>query len=137
MKSLPYLLPLALLASCASSSTSSTEQKFKQADVNNDGVVSREEATNLMISNAFEIFDTNGDGIVDEAEFVAGGGNASNFKKAVKPGSKGLTLAEVQANPKAVERFAVTFDEADVNKSGTITYQEYLDYIERLEAVVR
>lgn len=137
MKSLSILFPVVLLASCASTSAPTPEQRFKQADVNRDGVVSREEATNLMIGDAFGMFDANGDGIVDEAEYVASGGTAGNFRKHVKPGSQGLTLEEVQSNPTAIEIFAVSFDEADVNKSGSITYQEYLDYIERLEAAVR
>lgn len=137
MKALSYLLPFALLASCASTSTPDPKHRFNQADGNGDGMVDREEATDIIIADAFTIYDANGDGLVDEAEFVSSGGDAAKFRKAVKPGSQGLTLVEAQSNPEIVEHFAVSFDEADVNKSGTITYQEYQDYLERFEAAVR
>jgi Ca2+-binding EF-hand superfamily protein len=137
MKALQYLLPCALVASCASTSTPDPKHRFNQADGNGDGVVDRQEATDIIIADAFTIYDANGDGLVDEAEFVDSGGDAAKFRKAVKPGSGGLTLQEAQGNPEIVEHFAVSFDEADVNKNGAITYQEYLDYLKRLEAAVR
>lgn len=136
MKTLLHLLPFALLASCATT-TPTQEQRFNQADANGDGVVDRQEATNFIIADAFGIYDANNDGVVDEAEFAAGGGDVTKYRKVVEPGSKGLTLEQVQNNPAAVERFAVSFDEADVDKTGTISYQEYLDYVQRLEAAVR
>jgi len=125
------------MASCASTSDPTPEQRFKKADQNGDSVVSREEATDLIIGDAFKMFDVNGDGMIDEAEYTASGGTAENFRKYNKSGSEGITLEEAKANPLVVERFAVSFDEADVNKSGTVTYDEYLDYIKRLEAAVR
>lgn len=100
-------------------------------------MVSRQEATDLIIGDAFKMFDANGDGVIDEAEYTASGGSAENFRKHNKSGSEGITLEEAKANPLVVEKFAVSFDEADTNKSGTVTYEEYLDYIKRLEAVVR
>ncbi len=67
------LLPTFLLAACATTTNpgSTPESRFKEADSNGDGVVSREEATNLMIGEAFSMFDSNGDGFVDQTEFVA------------------------------------------------------------------
>ena len=53
MKLIMTLLPALLLASCATTSTLSPEQKFQRADKNGDGSVSRLEATNLMIADAF------------------------------------------------------------------------------------
>lgn len=125
------------MASCASTSDPSPEQRFKKADQNGDNVVSREEATDLIIADAFKMFDANSDGFIDEAEYTASGGTAENFRKYNQPGSKGITLEQAKANPRVVERFAVSFDEADVNNSGTVTYEEYLAYIKRLEAAVR
>lgn len=137
MKTLLHLLPFALLASCATTSTPTPEHRFSQADANADGVVDRKEATDIIIADAFTIYDTNGDGIVDEAEIVAGGGDVTKFRKALEPGSKGVTMEQVQNNPQAIERFAVSFDEADADNTGTVSLQEYKDYLKRLEAAVR
>ena len=137
MKQLLIFLPAVFLAACATQTEPTSEQKFNAADVDGDGKVSRSEATNIMIAEAFARFDTNGDGVVDEAEFVAAGGTAENFKQHNKSGTGKLTLAEAQASPKAIEAMAVPFDEADVNKNGAITYEELLAYRERLYAAVR
>ncbi|MEP4078461.1 EF-hand domain-containing protein [Haloferula sp.] len=137
MKSLILLLPVALLASCASTTTPSPEKRFKQADKDGDSLVSRQEATDIIIGDAFDMFDANGDGLIDEAEYVASGGDVAVFRKNNKPGSAGITLEEAKANPLVVDRFAVSFDEADVSGNGAVTYEEYLDYIKRLEAAVR
>jgi Ca2+-binding EF-hand superfamily protein len=137
MKALKILLPAALMASCATTPDPTPEQRFKKADQNGDSVVSRQEATDLIIGDAFAMYDANGDGIITEAEYTASGGTAENFRKFSKPGSAGITLEEAKANPIIVERFSVSFDEADVNKDGTVTYEEYLAYIARLEAAVR
>lgn len=137
MKLLPILLPTVFLAACATPSAVTSEEAFKRADVNGDGLVSRSEATDIMIAEAFDRFDTNRDGTVDAAEYLASGGTAEGFKKLNKSGSGKLTLAEAQASPAAIEAMAVPFDEADVNKNGAITYAELLAYRERLNAVVR
>ena len=80
------------MASCASTSDPSPEQRFKKADQNGDSVVSRQEATDLIIGDAFKMFDSNGDGMIDEAEYTASGGTAEIFRKYNKSGSEGITL---------------------------------------------
>ncbi len=137
MKWLFALVPAVFLAACATQPGVTSEERFKQADANGDGVVSRSEATDIMIAEAFARFDTNNDGFVDEAEFVAAGGTAEAFKKHNASGTGKLTLAEAQASPAAIERMALPFDEADVNKNGAITYEELVAYRERLYAAVR
>jgi Ca2+-binding EF-hand superfamily protein len=137
MKLINLLFPVALLAGCATTSDPTPQQKFQMADVNKDQLVSRQEATDLIIGNSFDMFDTNGDGVVDEQEYIASGGTAENFRKVNTSGSGKITKLEAQTNPLIVENFAVSFDEADTNGSGTVSYDEYLDYLERLEEAVR
>lgn len=137
MKSTILLFPAALLMGCATTADLTPQQKFQMADVNKDQLVSRQEATDLIIGNSFDLFDSNGDGVVDEKEFIASGGSAANFKKINTSGNGKITKLEAQTNPLVVENFAVSFDEADTNGNGTVSYEEYLAYLERLEAAVR
>lgn len=138
MKLIKTLLPAFLLASCATTTTTqSPEQKFHKADKNGDGSVSRVEATNLMIGDAFVMYDSNGDGFVSEAEFVASGGTSENFRKINKTGSGKISLEEAKANPVVFNTFAVSFDEADVNKDGQVTRVEYQNYLKSRDAAVR
>lgn len=131
------LLPVVFLASCATTSTPSPDQKFKSADKDGNGSVSRTEATNLMIADAFAMYDTNKDGGVTEPEFVTSGGKPANFRKVNASGSGKITLAEAQASPLVFNTFAVSFDEADVNKNGQVTLAEYKSYIALRDAAVR
>lgn len=137
MKNKFYLIPTLLLAGCATTASSSPEQKFKKADGDNNGTVSRTEATNMIIANAFDMYDANSDGYVSEKEFVASGGNAQSFRKVNKSGSGKISLAEAQASPLVFNNFVVSFDEADTNKDGQLTYAEYQSYLARRDAAVR
>lgn len=107
------------------------------ADKNSSGSVSRDEATHLIIAEAFEMYDTDGDGYITEAEFLASGGTSENFRKVNTSGSGKVSLAESQANPLVFNTFVVGFDEADTNKDGEVTLAEYLAYLEARDAVVR
>ena len=132
---LSLLSPL-LLVACATQ-TPSLESRFNAADKDGDGLVSREEATNVMIAQVFEVYDTNGDGFVDEAEMVAGGGDATRFRKETKSTGGRMSLAAAQANPEIIETIAVPFDEADVNGNGAISLEELQAYQAKLRAAVR
>lgn len=137
MKPIHTLLPALLLASCATTPTQTPEQKFQTADKNGDGSVSRVEATHLMIADAFAMYDSNRDGFVSEAEFVASGGKAANFRKLNPSGSGKVSLQEAQASPAVSKIFAVSFDEADANKDGKVTFAEYQNYLKARDAAVR
>jgi Ca2+-binding EF-hand superfamily protein len=137
MKLITILFPTILLAGCASTTPSSAEQKFQQADKNGDGSVSRLESTNLIIADAFEMFDANGDGFVTEVEYLASGGTSENFRKINKSGSGQVSLQEAQANPSIFNTFVVSFDEADTNNDGQVTLAEYQSYLQLRNAVVR
>lgn len=100
-------------------------------------MVSRVEATNLIIANAFDMYDADGDGFVTEREFVASGGTPENFRKVNKSGNGKISLAEAQGNPLVFNTFAVSFHEADTNKDGQVTFAEYQSYLARRNAAVR
>ena len=131
------ILPALLLAGCASTSAPTPEENFKRADKNGNGSVNRVEATNLIISDAFAMFDSDGDGFVSEAEFVASGGTAENFRKVNTSGSGKISLEEAQASPLVFNTFVVSFDEADANNDGKVTLAEYQSYLELRDAAVR
>ena len=137
VKQMFILLPVALAVSCATTPTRSSSKIFQQADGNGDGSVSRQESTELMISNAFKMYDSDGDNFVDEAEFTASGGTAENFRKINKSGSGKITLEEAKSSKRVFNTFVVSFDEADTNKDGLVSYEEYVSYIARRDAVVR
>lgn len=131
------IIPVLLLVGCATTTPSTPEQKFKKADKDGNGTVSRLEATNLIIANAFDMYDANSDGFVTEKEFVASGGSSDNFRKVNKSGSGKISLAEAQASPLVFNTFAVSFNEADTNKDGQVTLAEYQSYLARRNAAVR
>lgn len=135
MKVLSLLVALFLVA-CATQ-TPSLESRFKAADKDGDGMISRQEATDVMIAQVFEVYDTSGDGSVDEAELVAGGGDVAKFRKATKETGGRMSLADAQANPAIIETMAVPFDEADVNGNGAISLEELEAYQAKLTAAVR
>jgi Ca2+-binding EF-hand superfamily protein len=137
MKAIITLLPALLLAGCATTSTPSPDQKFQQADKNGNGSVSRQEATDLIIADAFAMYDSDRDGFVTEAEYVASGGTPENFRKVNKSGSGQIPLEEAQASPMIFNTFVVSFDEADANKDGQVTLAEYQSYLELRDAVIR
>lgn len=137
MKLILTLCPVLLLASCATTSTPTPEQKFKRADKNGNGSVSRTEATNVIIADAFAMYDTSGDGFVTETEFVTSGGTPANFRKINTSGSGKISLAEAQTSPLVFNTFGVSFDEADANKDGQVTLAEYESYLALRNAAVR
>lgn len=136
------LLPVALLvlAGCAtgpSRKAPTLDQRFAAADADNNGRVTRDQFIDLMIEDAFKLYDTNGNGHVTEAEYVAGGGRAATFRKINTSGTGKATLAEAKASKLIRNTMAVPFDEADVNKDGSVTLQEYKAYVQKRDEAVR
>jgi Ca2+-binding EF-hand superfamily protein len=137
MRLISSLFPVVLLASCASRSISTSEQRFRKADKDTSGSVSRAEAVNLLLAEAHKMYDIDGNGQVTEAEYTSSGGTKANFQKIDKSKSGGVSLDEAQANPKIFNIFAVSFNEADRNKDGEVTLAEYESYLALRNAAVR
>lgn len=127
---------------CASSPNKTSgasrwEAQFRKADINKDNKVSRQEFGHLMIEEAFAMFDTNKDGYVTEAEFVACGGSPESFKKLDRDGNGRVTLEEAKKGKIAMDAMTVAFYGADVDKDGYVTLEEALQYREKARAYTR
>lgn len=106
----------------------SIEELFKKADQNGDGKVSRQEFSDLLITEAFGIYDPKGRGYVTLDEYVAGGGTAEDFRKIAKPGSDRFTLADAKSSKMVRDRMSTPFDGADVDGTGFLTWKEFEAY---------
>ena len=133
---------VSLLAGCATQpkapkKPATLEERFKRADADSDGKVSRDEFTDFMIEDVFARYDRNGDGFVDEAEYVAGGGSPENFRKINISGTGKITLQEAKASKLIRDTMVVPFDEADVNGSGYVTWDEFVAFRKRAQPYIR
>jgi Ca2+-binding EF-hand superfamily protein len=128
-----------LLHGCATTppKTMTVEQLFKNAETSGDGRVSRTEYEDLMIEDMFALYDENGDGFIKEAEFVADGGTAATFRKLNVSGTGRLTQSEAMKSQFLRNRLAAPFDEADVNRNGYVTWEEFQVAVAKRRAYVR
>ena len=137
------VLPILILAGCTTASHDryptppSMEERFRKADRDGNGRISRDEFVNAMITDAFTIMDKNGNGSLTLQEYLAGGGTTQTFKAMNTAGNGHLTLPEVLASPIARSRMAIPFDEADVNDNGSVSWEEFQAYRERVEPYIR
>ena len=128
-----------LLPGCATTppKTMTVEQLFKKAETSGDGRVSRMEYEDFMIEDMFAIYDENGDGFITEAEFVADGGTSATFRKLNVSGTGRLTQSEAMKSQFLRNRLAAPFDEADVNRNGYVTWEEFQVAVAKRRAYVR
>jgi len=138
VKAITCCLALVLVVSgCATSDSVVEEEKdlkqlFVEADKNRDGKVTRDEFVDFMIVQAFERADGNRDGVIELDEF---GGTKEVYRKLNHSTGDGkVTLADALASPFARQHMAIPFDEADVNDSGAITWDEFEASRERAQA---
>ena len=120
----------ATLASAAGAEGHDSMARFKQADTNGDGMLSRDEAKALpKLARHFDEIDANHDGQVTADELRAyhqamragrKEKGAERFKKLDADGDGRISRAEAQAAP----RLAAHFDDLDANKDGFLTPDE-------------
>jgi len=101
------------------------EERWKKADKNGDGSITRAEYQDFMFEELYEMYDPNGDGLITVEEYVADGGTAAEFAKINVSGTGKLTLEEAKTSPLLTKRMVALFDEVDKNHSGTVTWEEY------------
>jgi len=134
-------LAAAVLAGCATKNDTglpaSLEARFKQADRDGDGKVSRKEFTDYLIADAFARYDADGKGYVTLEEFVAGGGTPATFRKIDTTNAGRFTLAQAQSSKVVADFMAKPFDEADSNHSGFVTLEEFVAARQRAQDYVR
>lgn len=126
----PTLVALTLSLACAATlaaggqpTPAQIDAAFKKADPDNDGTVSRAEASRFGITKAaFDQADPDKDGKLDRKEFLAA--ITYQFEKA-NPDQDG-TLDRKEAD-KAGVKGKKTFDAANPDKDRTLDLAEYLD----------
>jgi Ca2+-binding EF-hand superfamily protein len=132
------LIGVLALGGCATApQRPSVEALFKKADASGDGRVSRAEYEDFMIEEMFAQYDKNGDGFVTEAEFLADGGTVKTFREINVSGTGKITLVEARASKVIRQRLAAPFIEADVNRNGFVTWEEFQAARARTKAYVR
>lgn len=111
------------------------EAAFKQADKDNDGTLTRDEAKSMpRVAKNFDAIDADKDGTVSLDEIHASmkakgkemhDRGVEKFKAADKDNDGTLTSDEARAMP----RVAKNFDAIDTGKDGTVSEKEIHDYM--------
>ena len=117
------------ITGCATTPPAQTlEERFKSADANGDGIVTRAEYDAHQIGEMFARFDTNKDSAISEKEFLDNGGTAAGFRKINTSGSGSITLQEAKASAGVRKSLDAPFKEADKNGNGQVSLEEFLAY---------
>ncbi|MGB8342456.1 MAG: hypothetical protein WCE51_12765 [Chthoniobacterales bacterium] len=139
-----HLAACALLSLCAGCQTTSTTQtaqpdRFDLADINHNGCLSRDEISDMLVTQIFNARDTNKDGKLTKAEWMVPGDPKGNkmFAGADTNHDGVVTLAEAKAYGRKIGVGNTFFKEADKNHDGCVDRAEVQAYYASKEAPPR
>jgi len=128
------------LASCQTTSRSTSGgDAFAQADINHDGKLDRNEASDYYMTTIFSSRDANHDGKLTWDEWHVAGGNESKAKFAAADQDKdgSLSVEEARAYGRKHQLFANSFRKADANHDGFVTREEAQSFVGSTEGPPR
>lgn len=120
-----------ILASCAG--TSNPQDRFAQADANNDGKLTRKEISDAAVTTIFRQFDANRDGKLTFEEWQRSDKSADRrlFAERDANGDGYLTLEEAKASADRQKFLQEFFNKVDLNRDGFISREEAAAYAEK------
>lgn len=134
-----FLLPACCCTTRSADGNAAFMQRFKQADKNNDGHVTRVEFVDLMIVDAFARYDKNKDGFITIEEYTALGGSPAAYRSMDRSRTGKVSLADAKASKVIRQQMAQPFDEANAatGKKGYVTFPEFVAFRKTLDSYVR
>lgn len=130
---------LSLLAACAPTTQITEPNRFDQADTNHDGCLSRDEISDMLVTELFNARNTSQDGKLTRAQWVVPGDDAANkvFSGADANHDGVVTLAEAKAYGRKTGVGNRLATRADKNGDGCVDHAEVQAYYASKEGPVR
>jgi len=137
MKSL--VLTLAALGFALTACQTTKPDRFAQADANKDGVLSREEVSDYLVTGVFASRDANGDKRMTREEWLVGEdpGQEKIFRERDLNGDGVVTLEEALTYGRKKGTATQIVREADTNKDGVVSREEVAAYYASKEGAPR
>lgn len=127
------VLAVGLLAGCLTPE----EKRFRAADINADGRLTPEEATDAVMSGMFELYDANGDRRISRAEWEKWHADDALFEENDGNADGEVSLEEAQAHALREGIFRELFKQADENGDGLVTIGEAEEFYRQYHQAVR
>lgn len=130
LTALGFVAALGALTACQSTQKQSSKGRFEKIDVNKDGKISRDEASDHFVIRVFKSRDKNDDLVLAWQEWNVEGAGASKTRfdshDTNKDGS--ISLDEARAYGREDEMLKRAFGGADSDKDGYLSPAEVQDY---------
>jgi Ca2+-binding EF-hand superfamily protein len=125
--------------SCQTTAAPAHGAEFAKTDLNHDGKLSHEEASDYFVDIMFTNADANHDGSLtwEEWQVPGAGQSKAKFKAADSDKDGNLTLAEARAYGRSSGLFKQNFRSADANHDGFVTQPEAQAYYGGVEGPPR
>jgi len=136
--SLIILATVGIIAACQTTHTGK-ENRFDQADTNHDGRLSRDEVSDMIVTEIFNGRDVNRNGKLTKAEWVVPGDEQGNkvFRNADANHDGVVTLEEAKVYGRKIGVGKAFFNEADKNHDGYLSREEASAYYASKEGPAR